>query len=563
MSLVVAEKGSVAKAIRRAVATPIQTIALSGHFLELDFPEEYGNWWRTNPKQLFYAPTRWIIRDRKTYGELVKALKQNYRNPIVLATDNDHEGELIAYEVLLTARKVLGSSFTFKRMRFNTTTVWELRKAWENMDSNLNWGWVYKALFRHRFDLVTGAAYTRLLTVSARKAGNNVKLISWGSCQSPTLWFVVEREREIRSFKPETYYTVEAVLNVKGVQVKVSTEPIKDEKKALEAYGKVKASKYALVKNFDLKLEVDVKPLPTDTDVMLQELTKILGLSGAKVMGLAEELYAEGYISYPRTQTNMWVKVDHKPVLDMLRSSNLAKHVRLENFNPRDGRKNDGAHPPIYPTQPYKYSDVKGKIWDYVARRYLANTVYGDAKLNRWRLNVAVKDVSMNATNRYFVDEGFYRVFPYFKPRELQWIPEVKSGELLPILKVDLAKRKTKPPPHLTESELLRLMEQHGIGTDATRHEYPTLIVRRGYAEKKGKSFRSTPLGENLVSLLEKVERRLVTPETRKMVEQVMEDVEKGKLNLEEALNKSLQTYLQLYLKLENSINQNRGFRLI
>jgi DNA topoisomerase IA len=56
----------------------------------------------------------------------------------------------------------------------------------------------------------------------------------------------------------------------------------------------------------------------------------------------------------------------------------------------------------------------------------------------------------------------------------------------LPILKVDLAKRKTKPPPHLTESELLRLMEQHGIGTDATRHEYPALIVRRGYAEKRG-----------------------------------------------------------------------------
>ena len=303
--------------------------------------------------------------------------------------------------------------------------------------------------------------------------------------------------------------------------------------------------------------------MPTDTDVRLQVLTKILGLSGAKIMGLAEELYAEGYISYPRTQTNIWVKVDHKPILDMLRKTHLANHIRLENFNPRDGRKNDGAHPPIYPVQPYEYSDVKGKIWDYVARRYLANTVYGDAKLNRWRLNVAVKDVSMNATNRYFVDEGFYRVFPYFKPRELQWIPEVKSGELLPILKVELAKRKTKPPPHLTESELLRLMEQHGIGTDATRHEYPTLIVRRGYAEKKGKSFRSTSLGENLVSLLEKVERRLVTPETRKMVEQVMEDVEKGKLNLEEALNKSLQTYLQLYLKLEDSINQNRNFRLV
>lgn len=77
----------------------------------------------------------------------------------------------------------------------------------------------------------------------------------------------------------------------------------------------------------------------------------------------------------------MWVKVDHKPFLDMLRSSHLTNYVRLESFNPRDGRKNDGAHPPIYPVQPHEYSDVKGEIWDYVARRYLANIVYGERSL--------------------------------------------------------------------------------------------------------------------------------------------------------------------------------------
>lgn len=547
--LVVTEKGSVAVAISKAISPPPKTFALKGHILDLDFPEEYNNWRAVDPKELFKAPVKWIVRDLETYKGLKEVLR-SLNGPLILATDNDHEGELIAYEVLQVARSVRGQ-VRYMRMRFNSTAFNELRDAWMKLEPDLNWGWVWKAFFRSKFDLVTGATYTRLLTLSARKNGYPYKLLSWGSCQIPTLWFVYKREMEIRNFKPETYYELKAILDVKGVKVEVFSEPIKDKSQALMLYNRVKDVKESVVSSFKSEFFSEHRPLPTDTDVMLQELTKILGISGAKIMALAEELYADGFISYPRTQTNMWIKMDHKYVLDMLSNTPLGTYIKSGVFQPRDGKKNDNAHPPIYPVKPYPYDDIKGKIWSYIARRYVANVSSKDALLKRWRLDVLLKEVTMGTTGRYIIDSGFYEVFPFFKPRDLSQIPEVKPGDALPVLKVELVEKKTKPPPRLTESELLKLLEKHGIGTDATRHEYPSKIVSRGYAVKKRKTFTITQLGERLIQLLENVNLQLVTPETRRFVEQIMDEVEFGKRTVDEALNYALNIYSNLYEKLE------------
>lgn len=548
--LVVAEKPSVARAIRAAVKPP-SVIALEGHFLELDFPDEFNVWRRVNPKDLFRAPVMWAVRNRRVYSEVSRAVRGAGR--IVVATDNDAEGELIGYEVLLTARKVLGWDPEVKRMRFNAATFDEIRRAWNNMEDGLRWSWVWKALFRHKFDLVTGAAFTRLLTLSG--AFNSGGVISVGSCQTPTLWFVYRREMEIRGFKPEKYWVVSALLNARGVKVKVSTDPIRNEGEAKRLYAAASAAKQAVVRDFRLKDRVEEKPLPTDTDVMLQEASRIFGLSGAKVMSIAESLYAGGFISYPRTETNAWVGVDHMKVLSMLSPTPLGKLIDVGSFSPVSGRMNDGAHPPIYPTGYYSGSDVRGKIWEFLARRYLANVVGRNALLKAWSLNVSLNNVPMSASNRYFVDRGFYEIFPYFEPKDTLFIPQLAAGESLPVLRVDLEEKETKPPPRLTESELLKLLERHGIGTDATRADYPHIIVERGYAVKKGKTFFLTDLGEQVIRLLESADSRLVTPETRRYVEELMRKVELGEKSLDETLGESLALYEGIYEAVQRKIN--------
>jgi DNA topoisomerase-1 len=541
--LIVAEKPSVARNIRSAIKPSYPILALKGHILELDFPEAYSKWRSVDPRELFKAPVEWVVRDRESYKRLTESLRD--ADTLVLATDNDPEGELIAYEALLIAKDTLGYIPRYSRMRFNATTISELRRAWMNLEPDLRWSWVWKALLRHRFDLVTGAAYTRLLTLSGRFDGSGGRLISWGSCQIPTLWFVYQREMEVRNFKPEKYYTLSAILDIKGVRLEVSSDPIKDSSRAYKLYASIKSSRYAYIKDFHLKDEVERKPLPTDTDTMLQDLSKITGLSASKIMAIAESLYGDGYISYPRTETNMWLTVDHGSILSMLSSTPLARYIDTGCYDPRDGSRN----PPIHPTAYYPWRDVKSTVWEYIARRYLANVVYGDTYLKRWRIDVDIDNVALNATGRYIVDEGFYKVFPYFKPRDLLWIPKLSIGERYPIVKTELKEKKTKPPPRLTESELLRLLERYSIGTDATRADYPQIIVERGYAEKKRRTFHLSSLGESLINLLRSVDERLVTPDTRRYVEQLMVDVEHGKIGMDEALSEALRIYEDLFDK--------------
>ena len=554
--LVIAEKSSVARNIKSAIKPTPPVIALRGHILELDFPKQYSKWRMVDPHELFRAPIEWVVRDFETYRNLSNALKN--ASMLILATDNDPEGELIAYEVLLIAKKVLRGSPRYARMRFNAATPEELRRAWEALEPDLKWSWVWKALLRHKFDLITGAAYTRLLTLSG-SLNNSGSLVSWGSCQIPTLWFVYQRDMEIRNFRSEKYYVMSAVLNIHGVKVKVSSKPIRDNVTARRLYESLRDVKYASVKDFLLADHVERKPLPTDTDTMLQELSRILGLSATRIMALAEALYGDGYISYPRTETNMWLTINHKPILTMLSSTFLSRYVDLLSYNPRDGRKNDGAHPPIHPTAYYAKSDVKGKIWEYIARRYLANVVGRDAFLKKWKLDVEIKGVRMSSSGKYFTDEGFYNIFPYFKPKDVLWLPQLHINELLPVIRVDLKERKTKPPPHLTESELLRLLEKHSIGTDATRADYPQIIIERGYAEKKGRTFRLSGLGEMLIDLLKSVDYRLVTPDTRRYVEQLMANVEAGKISVDSALREALKIYEELYEKVSISLKKTKN----
>jgi len=542
-TLVVVEKPSVARTIRYVIKPP-RILALRGHFLELDFPREYGKWREVDPERLFNAPVVWVARDRRTYLELVKAVKG--AGEIVVATDNDAEGELIGYEVLLTARKVLKSEPPLKRMRFNAATPAELRKAWNSLETGLNWRWVWKALFRHQFDLATGAAYTRLLTLSKRFKAEG-RVISWGSCQAPTLWFVYNREMEIRNFKPEKYWVLSATVNAKGVPVKVQTGPIKNEAEARQLYSQATKARDAVVNAFRLEDDVAHKPLPTDTDAMLQELSRIYGVSGSKIMAVAEGLYAEGFISYPRTETNAWVGVDHRQTLNMLSKTPLGSFINPSDYNPRGGKRNDGAHPPIHPTAPYAGDDLKAKVWEYVARRYLANVVGRDAKLKKWGLGVELNGVPMTAANRYFIDKGFYIIFPYFEPKNTLQIPQLRIGETLPVLNVEIGEKQTMPPPRLTEAELLKLLKRHGIGTDATRADYPRIIVERGYALKKGKSFHLTELGEKLMTLLREADSRLATPETRRYVEELMAEIEAGRRSVDDALEESLGMYRDLY----------------
>jgi len=560
--IVVAEKPSVAKELKKffryrkinAIVTSVR-----GHVYNLDFPKKYG-WGKINPRELFnhIDEITYVVSDRKSYNNLRKVFRRYRGYILVIATDNDSEGELIGYEILRIYEE-LSRKTTYFRMRFNSLDYRELDRAWRNRERELNWKWVYKALFRTYFDLITGAAFTRLLT----QEGNG-RLISWGSCQTPTLYFIVERERERKSFKRTKYYYISVKVEKDGVKVNLVSQHFKKMKIAESYAEELREEGYITITKYVKERFTERKPLPLNTDYMLRDLTRITKMDSSTILSIAEELYSKGYISYPRTETDIYPRTfDYNQPYKTIEKSDL-KHLIIytKGFprpkpNPRQGRRDDKAHPPIYPVKPYPNDGSKQwRIWEYIARRYLANVYADDSFGFKQNVEAAYNDIVFKGSGRYYAYEGFHKIFPYFRSKDNP-LPEFEVGEKLKVLNVEVKTGYTNPPPRLSEADLLKLMEDHGIGTDATRAIYPRIIVKRGYASKRSGRFTPSKLGMNFIQLLEDIDRRLVTPETRRYVEEMMSKIEEGEITMETALEKSLKLYRQLF-----EILMERGFQI-
>ncbi|RLG05756.1 MAG: DNA topoisomerase III, partial [Thaumarchaeota archaeon] len=377
-SVIVAEKPSVAKRIKAAIrGEKVLVTAVRGHVFDSEFPEGFG-WRECNPSKLFdVREFRDEVRDVRSVEELRRVFRG--AELLVIATDNDSEGELIGAEILKIWRDIKRDA-PYKRMRFNSTSYEELRKAWKNLEDDLNWRWVMKALFRQRFDLISGAAFTRLLTLSARKHNRDVRLISWGSCQAPTLWFVVKREKERMNFRSKPFWILKAIFQTdSGERFEAESDRFWNLNDARRAYQKAQLAAHGVVQKFDEKLVKILRPTPLRTDDMLRDLTKITGQSAARILQVAEDLYAKGFISYPRTETNKYrFGFDFDQPLKAA-VQGLGITLPFIEAKPRQGRRDDGAHTPIYPVMAYKGSGIHLRVWRYIAKRFLANAFYRDA----------------------------------------------------------------------------------------------------------------------------------------------------------------------------------------
>ena len=558
MIVVVAEKPSVARAIGRVLrkhGVEARVVGLRGHILDADLPEGYG-WGRVEPERIFHVRSfKTIVRDERAYRELATIFGDGGLEELVIATDNDSEGELIGSEVLELYKRFNGGNVKVSRMRFNAVSEEELWRAWREREPDLNWRWVAKASYRRNFDLITGAAFTRLLTTSARKLGYK-GLISWGSCQTPTLNYLVSREEEIRSFKPKTYWVLRVLLERDGERFWARSRRFDLKHEAEKAFRRVKAGVEAVVEEYVEKEEVSRRPKPLRTDEMLRDLNRITGMSASNILRLAEELYSEGYISYPRTETERWPRnFDHTAPTKAVQAAGILEEPEAPP-NPLQGRLDDKAHPPIYPVKPYRGDgSAKWRIWEYVARRYAANVYMPDAVVVKQRVSVSANGVRFSADGLMIREEGYYRVYGYFRPRE-DPLPRLVKGEVLRIRDVRMVEEKTKPPPRLSEANLLKLMERDGIGTDATRAEYPRILLQRGYAVKSGRILKPTELGITLIQHLRRIDGRLVSPETRRMVEEHMRRIGEGEEDAGEALDETLKIYSELYQRLKPKVRE-------
>ena len=348
---------------------------------------------------------------------------------------------------------------------------------------------------RIELDLRLGAAFTRMQTLALQpmipQQGDQKKIISYGSCQFPTLGFVVDRYLRVRNFVPEPFWYIRVGHEKDGINVKFSWKRghLFDRMTVIIIYERCLLSKHARVTKMQKKPTKKWKPLPLTT-VELQKMgSRFLRMTSQEVMKIAEDLYTKGWISYPRTETDQFDRdMDLRRIIQKQEQDNrwgaFAAALTNGGFNqPRNGRNNDKAHPPIHPVNyvnPSQLNDNEKRVYEFVVRRFLA-CCSEDAVGEATDVEIDYGGEIFHVHGLTVIARNYLDVYPYDKWESSQNLPQYTVGETLEPTEVTMHDGKTTAPGYLTEPELIALMDANGIGTDATMAEHIAKIKDREY----------------------------------------------------------------------------------
>jgi DNA topoisomerase III len=254
-------------------------------------------------------------------------------------------------------------------------------------------------------------------------------------------------------------------------------------------YERCIAAKKAKVTKVQEKPTRKLKPLPLTTVELQKAATRLLRMTGQHAMTLAEGLYNKGFISYPRTETDRFDKgmnlraLVEKQISDQ-RWGQFAQGLKDGGFQqPREGRHDDKAHPPIHPityAAPSVLSHDEGRLYEYVTRRFLA-CCSEDATGVATNIELQYGDEFFDAHGVIVLERNYLEVFIYDKWDNTAELPKFRLGETLEPTEAIMTEGKTSPPNYLTEADLIALMDANGIGTDATMAEHIQKIQDREY----------------------------------------------------------------------------------
>ncbi len=585
--LLVAEKNSVARAFAKLTSDGgFETIrvcglpayryrrggrlwvsfGVSGHLMDYDFDERYNRWRSVDPRELFAVEPRLVVRGGS--WKYVRALERLGRltDFVILALDADTEGESIAFEVMEVIRRV-NPRATFKRAWFSAVTKSDLERALRELREP-NPLLANKSFARMQVDLTIGAAFTRALTLLVERRRPKLlprgAFLSYGPCQSPVLYLVVERALERERFKSEVYYTLSAEVEVGGERLRLSYagDKVRDAKAAEALRRRVLSARVGVVSVAEFRERSVRPPEPLNTVELERRASRFLNIRPKEALDLAEELYRDGLISYPRTETTIYPPtIDLRAVAAMFaRSPEYGEYVGAEilsrpRLTPTRGSEDDRAHPPIYPTRCASRGYVLGKhgakgwkLYDLVVRHFLA-TLSRPAVVERQRVVVEVAGVKFEARGCRVLDPGYFKIYPFEAVQERP-LPRVAVGGEVAVVRVEVARRRTEPPPYLSESELLKLMKRYGIGTDATMQDHIHTNIKRRYFVVESKRCIPTELGKTLAVALHSIVPEIVRPEVRGAMERKLQEVALGRRSAEEVVSEVKSEFLRYYDKL-------------
>jgi DNA topoisomerase-1 len=477
---------------------------------------------------LVYAPLEKLPKERG----IIRSIKNlaTKAEAVCIATDFDREGELIGSDALAMVHEA-APGLPATRARYSAFTKEEITHAFANLvevDNNL----AQAGESRQWIDLIWGAVLTRYLTM-ARFAGiGNTRPA--GRVQTPTLALVVAKEEERNAFVPEDYWVLKGTCNAPTdpFEATHATARFKEEAEANAAYAKVKTATTATVQAIERKKRTVPAPTPFNT-TSLQAAAAAEGLSPARTMRIAESLYMDGYISYPRVDNTVYPdSLDLRETVKMLAKvpaygPYAAVLLGKEKLTATRGKTLTTDHPPIYPTgvgDPDKLKPEEWKLYNLVARRFMA-TLSGAATVEGTKVSLDVAGEPFVARGDVLVNPGFRAIYPYGLKKDEQ-LPALSEGQTVSFTEPTLAKKQTEPPARYSQGRLIQEMEKLGLGTKSTRHSIIERLMEVRYIQND--PVEPTALGMAVIEALGKFAPHITTPQMTAELEDEMTSIAAG-----------------------------------
>jgi DNA topoisomerase-1 len=459
----------------------------------------------------------------KKYYTALKTLARGAESFIV-ATDYDVEGEVIGWNVV----RFIANQVDAKRMKFSALTSSELQEAYNNLMPHVDFGQAYAGETRHYLDWMYGINLSRAL-MSAIKAAGSFRIMSIGRVQGPALKLIVDKERSIQDFKPMPYwdifiYVSQEESNVKNLELKYIKDITKKEE--LDKFKGLKG-KTGIAKTD--KFSQTIKPLaPFDLTTLQMEAYSFFGITPSRTLQIAQQLYLEGLISYPRTSSQ---KLPSSLLYDKILEKLKKQYPQLVKFavkkQPIEGKKSDPAHPAIHPTgeSSYNLSGENEKIYELIVKRFIA-CFADDALIENKKISVKAEgndNLIFNTRGMQIRKEGWMRVYPT-KMSEKE-LPDLNGEVNIDDLKFE--EKMTQPPKRYSPASIVSELSKRNLGTKSTRASIVETLYDRGYIQ--GKSIEATALGISLIKTLEKYSPVIIDEQLTRHFEKEMDELQKSK----------------------------------
>ncbi|PIK49098.1 putative DNA topoisomerase 3-alpha [Apostichopus japonicus] len=535
----------------------ITMTSVSGHLMNYAFTAAYKSWRGCNPVALFDATVHKVCPD--DYKDIKRTLEREARQHDVLIvwTDCDREGENIGFEVINVCLEAKPNLQVY-RARFSEITPQSVSNACNNLvpPDEL----VSTAVdVRQELDLRIGAAFTRLQTLRLQKVFPEAlehQLISFGSCQFPTLGFVVERYKQVEAFIPEAFYKIRVTHQTEEGTTEFNWNRQRlFNKLACEVLLQICVEQpLATVTDVRSKHKSKWRPQPLDTVEMEKLSSRKLRISAKETMKIAEKLYTSGFISYPRTETTIFPKDLNlfNLVQEQTQDPNwgpFATGILQHGPTPRQGNKTDQAHPPIHPT---KYAgNLQGneqKVYELIVRHFLA-CCSQDAQGQETVVEINIANEGFSVHGLIIIARNYLDVYPYDK-WNAKVIPHYEKDQQFEPSQIQMVDGETSSPPLLTEADLIALMEKHGIGTDATHADHIETIKSRLYVGVRPDGrFVPGELGMGLVEGYDLMGYELSKPNLRAELEADLKCICEGTKNAEDVLTEQVTKYKSVFIE--------------